>query len=122
MSIEWNEANVERLVLVYDRNANEETRAAQVKDLAAELGVTEAVVRGKLVSMGRYVAKATKQAKTEKGPDKAELVHALETALSVPRDKLESLTKANKAALQTLWDAFVRASEQANVDKEAQQV
>lgn len=103
-----------RYVELRDAGASYDERSALVKEIAAELGVKEASVRQKLVSLQVYKAKeAAKDAKGTSGVTKEDLAKAFGSLMG--RD-MTSLTKASKADLQALWNYFVAQSEQANVE------
>ena len=90
---------------------SDEARAAVVKELAEELGKSEASVRSKLVREDVYVAKvrAPKGGKVEK---KGEIVDrivadlAASFAINVSDGEAESLEKANKTVLRKIEKAL----------------
>lgn len=103
--VNYTDEMVARLHAVYDGNANDEARKAQVAELAAELGKSEASVRAKLTSEGIYVpySKAPAGKNTVR---KAALVAAIADKLNVHVEAVESLEKANKVALAMIYKAL----------------
>ena len=103
--VNYTDAMVARLHEVYDGNATDEVRRAQVAELAAELGKSEASIRAKLTSEGIYKA----YTKVEAGKNtvrKAALVAAIAAQLDVHVEAVESLEKANKVALAMIYKAL----------------
>ena len=97
-TVNYTDEAVARLHEVYDGDATDEVKRAQVAQLAEELGKSEGSVRAKLVREGIYVP----YAKVEKaGPrvTKAQLVTAIAVELDVDEDVVGSLEKATKVAL-----------------------
>lgn len=93
---------VERYTAVRDEKY--EVRANVVKELASELGVHEASVRGKLKFAGVYVSKEAENADKETAQTKASIVAALSAVVG---KEVKSFEKASKADLETLW-GFIR--------------
>ena len=102
----------DRYVELRDSGADYDKRSALVKEIAEELGVKEASVRQKLVSLRVYKAKETTK-ETSTGVTKEDLAKAFGSLMG--RD-MTSLTKSSKADVQALWDYFIAQSEQANVE------
>lgn len=94
-----------RLHAVYDGEAVEEARVAQVAQLAEELGKSAASIRAKLTREGIYVPKAKVPA-GKAGVLKSALVSVIADKLGVPEDTVGSLEKANKAVLVLLAKAL----------------
>ena len=103
--VNYTDEMVARLHEVYDGSANDEARKAQVAELAAELGKSEASVRAKLTTEGVYVpySKAPAGKNTVR---KAALVAAIADKLNVHVETVESLEKANKVALAMIYKAL----------------
>ena len=93
-----------------------ETRTALVKDLADELGVSVASVRGKLVKAGVYKANETVKADGTgtKGMAKEDYVKALE---AISGESLGSFAKATKKDLAAFWGYMVKANDKFEADK-----
>lgn len=103
--VNYTDAMVARLHEGYDGSASDEVRRAQVAELAAELGKSEASIRAKLTSEGIY----TPYAKAPAGKNsvrKAALVNAIAIQLGVHVEAVESLEKANKVALAMIYKAL----------------
>jgi len=96
----WPVADVAELMEVYQPEADQEIRDAQVKQLAETLGRTVPAVRAKLVALQLYVPKAKTAGKA--GMAKGELVKALAGELGVDEGLIETLEKATKVALRTV--------------------
>lgn len=94
-----------RLAEVYDGQADEATRDAQIAQLADEVGKSAASVRAKLTHMGLYVPKAKAPA-GKNTVRKAVIVDAIADKLGVPSEVMESLEKANKVALAHIYNAL----------------
>jgi len=103
--VNYTDEAVARLHAVYDGEATDEVRKAQVRQLADELGKNEASVRAKLTREGIYVP-LTKVEKGKAGPLKAELVTAIALKLDVDEDVIGSLEKATKVALSKVLAAL----------------
>ena len=103
--VNYTDEMVARMAAVYDGEASDEVRRAQVAQLADELGKSEASIRAKLTSEGLYVA----YAKAPAGKNtvrKAAIVAAIAAQLGVHVEAVESLEKANKAALARIYQAL----------------
>jgi len=111
----YTETVMANLVARYNDVVKEDyaTRTALVKELAAEVKMSEASVRSKLVREGVYVAKET--AKTAgTGMSKDEYVKALE---AISGETLTSFTKATKKDLEAFWGYLVKANDKFEADK-----
>jgi len=104
-TVNYTDAMVARLHAVYDGEAPEAERDEQIEDLSAELGRSKPSIRAKLTREGIYVAKAKAPA-GKAGVTKAVLVAAIAHTLEVPEEVVESLEKANKAALVRVLTAL----------------
>lgn len=96
---------VARLHEVYDPQADESAREAQIAALSGELGKNVQSIRAKLTSEGLYVPKAKAPA-GKNTVRKAALVAAIAAKLGVAEDMVESLEKANKNALALIFKAL----------------
>lgn len=96
--VNYTDEMTSRLHEVYDGEAVEEVRVAQVAQLADELGKSAASVRAKLTREGLYVPKAKVPA-GKVTVRKAQLVTAIAGKLEVDEDIVGSLEKATKNAL-----------------------
>jgi hypothetical protein len=90
---------------MYDPEADEETRDAQVAQIADEVGRSAASVRAKLTNMKLYVPKAKAPA-GKNTVRKADLVAEIASKLGADEDVLGSLEKANKNALSLVLKAL----------------
>jgi hypothetical protein len=103
--VNYTDEMVARLREGYDPSASDEVRRAQVAQLADELGKSAASIRAKLTSEGIYVA----YAKAPAGKNtvrKATIVAAIAAQLGVNEEVVESLEKANKAALIRVYNGL----------------
>ncbi|MEK9918736.1 MAG: hypothetical protein ACO208_03935 [Candidatus Puniceispirillaceae bacterium] len=69
---------------------------------ASEHGLSTRSVVSKILSLGLTYVKADKPARKTDGVRKADVVRAIEAALSVPAESLAGLAKADRAALDSL--------------------
>jgi hypothetical protein len=97
-TVNYTDEMVARLHEVYDGDAAEEVRDAQVAQLADELGKSPASIRAKLTREGIYVPKAKAPA-GKASVTKAQLVTAIAAEMNVDEDVVGSLEKATKVAL-----------------------
>ena len=97
-TVNYTDEMVARLHEVYDGDAAEEVRDAQVAQLADELGKSPASIRAKLTREGLYVPKAKAPA-GKASVTKAQLVTAIAAEMNVDEDVIGSLEKATKVAL-----------------------
>jgi len=95
--VNYTDEMVARMLEVYDAEAAQDERNAQVAQLAKELDKTVAGVRAKLVALGVY--KAQEKTAGKAGVAKAELVKMLAEALELDEGVIETVEKANKTAL-----------------------
>jgi len=101
-----------RLRSVYNPNAQESVRTAQIAQLAEELGKSTRSVIAKLSSMkgenghALYVPKDPTVTKSVKrGPSRAEIVRNIESTLGLSRDALASLARSHRADLLKLAES-----------------
>lgn len=107
----WSDAQVKAITEGY--NGDNSTAGL----IALCSGKTAAEVRGKLVSLGIYVkSDAPKTVGGKPAAKKIEIVHAIETMLSMPRNSLESLEKAAKPQLDALAATLVKMSDRQAAD------
>lgn len=104
---------VARYTDLVGKGADYETRTALVEELASELKVEVASVRGKLASEKVYVAKAPTKASTEATVSKEALAKAVGVVIGTD---VPSLAKATKKDLEVLWNFLRTASDQFNAD------
>lgn len=104
----YTDENIARMKELYSAEADQAARDSALVDLAEEFGTSVASVRGKLSSMGLYVAKSrAKRADGEASRTKAELVEALRGMLGIDNSELDSLVKATKGDLMLLHQRMV---------------
>ena len=96
---------VARLHEVYNGEADEVSRDAQIMQLAVELERSSASIRAKLTHEGVYVPKA-KAPEGKNTVRKAELVRAIAEAMHEDEDVIGSLEKATKVALTKVLAAL----------------
>ena len=102
----YTDAMVASLREGYDPEASDETRKAQVRDLAITVGRSEASVRAKLTREGIYVPLT--KAPAGKAPiRKAQIVQVIADALDVDVDVIGSLEKATKNTLIRIANALI---------------
>ena len=99
------------LVDAYQMCDSQEERDKVVAHYAAEFGKASQSIRAKLVSEGVYVAKTYKTKKGEKPESKAAIVAGIASVLGVDQERVESLEKANKVALNLVRTTLVKAHE-----------
>ena len=104
-TVNYTEEAVARLHEVYEGDADEATRDAQVAQLAVELAKSTRSIRAKLTREGVYVAKAKAPA-GKAVVRKAELVTAIAKAMGADEDVIGSLEKATKVALTKVLNAL----------------
>jgi len=110
----YTDAMVKRLHEVYDPEASENVRDAQMQELSDELNRKVASIRAKLVREGLYVKKEYKKKTGDKPETKETIVKEIATVMDVDADsKLAGLEKATKNCL-ILLRATVRAMAEAN--------
>lgn len=97
------------LVAAYTDAETEEQRADVVKEYAEKFGRPLQSIRAKLVSEEVYIAKSYKTKKGEKPESKAAIVAGIASVLGVDQERVESLEKANKAALNLVRGTLVAA-------------
>lgn len=102
VATKFTDVETTRVVNAYTASPTSET----VASLAAAMGRSVAAVRGKLVSEGVYVAKAT--AKAEKRETKAEILARVEASLGLAAGTLASFDKGSLEAVKAL-DAATKA-------------
>jgi len=98
------------LVASYQAADSDESRAKVVSQFAALYGKGPQSNRAKLVSEGVYVAKTYKTKKGEKPESKALIVAGIAHLLGVDAERVESLEKANKTALNLIRGALAFAA------------
>jgi hypothetical protein len=107
------------LVDAYESVETQEQREAVVARYAEEFGKAPQSIRAKLVSEGVYVAKTYKTKKGEKPESKAEMVAGIASLLGVDSERVESLEKANKAALNLVRGSLAFAAAELNQEDES---
>jgi hypothetical protein len=107
------------LVDAYTSVDTDETRAAVVAHYAEEFGKNPQSIRAKLVSEGVYVAKSYKTKKGEKPESKALIVAGIAHLLGVDPERVESLEKANKTALNLVRGSLAYAAAALNQEDES---
>lgn len=103
--VNYTDEMVARLHEVYQPDASEADREAQIVALSDELGKNIQSIRAKLTSEGVYVPKAKAPA-GKNTVRKAVLVAAIAEKLGVHVETVESLEKANKVALAHVFKAL----------------
>lgn len=105
----YTDAVVADLTERYEAVAEEDytTRSAVVAEIADELGVKEASVRSKLVSLRIYRPKEKGESNGTAGTRKEAYVAAIE---AVAGTEMPSLVKATKADLKALFDFIKQTS------------
>lgn len=101
-AVNYTEAQTVEMVGAYKAAPTSET----VEALAAKLGKSTRSVIAKLTREGVYQKKEYKTKAGEAPQPKAELATAIGKVLRMSEPDTESLTKATKKALQTIWEAL----------------
>ena len=96
------------LVAAYEAASTDSERVSVVEEFAAEFGKPMQSIRAKLVSEGVYVAKTYTTKKGEKPESKSAIVADIAETLGVSQEVVESLEKANKAALNLIRGTLER--------------
>lgn len=104
-TVNYTDAMVSRLHEVYDPEASEVEREAQIEQLSNELNKNKASIRAKLTRERVYRPKA-KVAKAPASPRKATLVGLIASKLEVEEDVVGSLEKATKNTLIRVLNAL----------------
>ena len=107
------------LVDAYESVETQEQREAVVARYAEEFGKAPQSIRAKLVSEGVYVAKTYKTKKGEKPESKAAIVAGIAHLLGVDSERVESLEKANKTALNLVRGSLAFAAAELNQEDES---
>ena len=102
-------AQTDELTTAYAGSESDEDRAEVVEEFAARFGKSAQSIRAKLVSEGVYIAKAYKTKKGEKPESKALIVANIANLLGVDAERVESLEKANKTALNLVRGTLAAA-------------
>ena len=97
------------LVAAYEAADSQEQRETVVSEFAESFGKAKQSIRAKLVSEGVYVAKEYKTKKGDKPESKAAIVADIAREMGVNEETVESLEKANKAALTLVRGTLARA-------------
>lgn len=96
----------EELKNAYVSAESDEQRAEVVAQYSAELGVSDASVRGKLAHLKVYVPKAGRTKDGRKIESKAKIVQDIAHLMGENEEVVESLEKATKTALLKLRNAL----------------
>jgi hypothetical protein len=107
--VNYTTAQTAELVAAYEAAETQDEREAVVVEFSEAFNKGRQSIRAKLVSEGVYVAKTYKTKKGEKPESKAEIVAGIATVLGVTQEAVESLEKANKAALNLVRGTLVAA-------------
>jgi len=107
MASAYSEEMVARLREVYDPEASEEVRDAQIDELVVEFGLSRRSVIGKLTSEGLYVPREKVQSEPkEKAETREEIVNSIADALHINVEMLASFKRANRPDLLALREAI----------------
>lgn len=108
--VNYTDAQVETLKAGYDPSAAADERKAQVVKLAETLGKSTKSIVAKLSRMGVYVPAAEYVSKTGEKPVKKDTVaDAIGKVLNLSEPETDSLTKANKGALDKVFKALANS-------------
>ena len=116
--VNYTTAQTAELVAAYEAAEPDEARKDVVQEFADAFGKPLQSIRAKLVSEDVYIAKAYKTKKGEKPESKAAIVAGIATVLGVNQEAVESLEKANKAALNLVRTTLVHAHNALNSEGE----
>ena len=117
--VNYTTAQTAELVAAYEAAESDEARADVVQEFAMTFGKPAQSIRAKLVSEGVYVAKTYRTKKGEKPESKAEIVAGIASVLGVTQEAVESLEKANKAALNLVRRTLVAAHAALNPEEDS---
>ena len=104
--VNYTEATASDMVERYTACDSDESRAACVEELSAELGKGVKSIRAKLVREGVYIAKAYVAKTGEKVERKGDIVQGIAALLGCTEAQLGGLEKATKPALELIRAAF----------------
>jgi len=104
--VNYTEAQTVEMVEAYSAAPN----AATVEMLAAKMGKSARSIIAKLSREKVYVAKTYETKGGEKPVKKDSVADAIGAILSMSENEIESLTKANKTALQKVFNALANSN------------
>lgn len=110
-TVNYTDEMVARMREVYNPEATQDERDAQVKQLAEELGRSTRSIISKLSREKLYVAKEYRTKQGNKPVSKAALVSGIAALLETDEDVVGSLEKATKTALVRVFSALREARE-----------
>lgn len=103
------------LSTVYDPKADEATRSKQIDEIVGKVGRNRRSVIAKLSRMGLYVPKEYKNKRGEKPVSKAVYVAAIAAECGATEDQFDSLSKATKPVLATVYANLFGMRERAEI-------
>ena len=109
----YSDADVEMMLAVYDPQADQDTRIAQVAQLASDLGRKTQSIVSKLVSLKVYVKKVTIAKDGKPTMSKQTRVDALATKMGILPELFESLTKSNVSVIKAIDEAITQGIQDA---------
>ena len=112
--VNYTPTQTDELVNAYTSVESDEERTEVVEEFAARFGKSAQSIRAKLTSEGVYIAKAYKTKKGEKPESKALIVANIAALLGVDSERVESLEKANKTALNLVRGSLAFAAKALN--------
>jgi len=105
----YTQEQTDELVTAYTDADSPNQRDMVVSEFADKFGKAKQSIIAKLVSENVYIKKAYKTKRGEKPISKAAIVANIASTLGVNAETVESLEKANKAALQLIARTLVAA-------------
>ena len=108
--VNYTDAQVARLLDVYDADADWDERSEQVDALAKEFSKKRASIVAKLSSMRVYKSKTYTTKTGAESVRKGAIVTLIAEAMGETDESLDTLVKANKTVLEIVWN-FVKPEE-----------
>lgn len=107
--VNYTDAQVETLKAIYNPTATADERKAQVIKLAETLGKSTKSIVAKLSRMGVYVPAEYVSKAGEKPVKKDTVADAIGKVINLSEPETDSLTKANKGALDKIFKALANS-------------
>ena len=106
-NVNYTDAQVAELVEAYNMSVTDELRATTVEHYADRFGKSVASIRAKLVAEGVYIKPET--SKKRGGTTKDAIASAIASVIRMSEGEADSLTKANRSALDKIWNFILDA-------------
>ena len=117
--VNYTKEQIATLIAGYDMEASVEERGKQVKVLAVELKRKPASIIAKLSNLNHYVAKTYTTKTGDESIRKGAIVALIASAVGETEEAFDTLSKANKTVLESLWN-FVQPEEVVENDSQTE--